>query len=526
MNASDEGPTDLRSRSWLGVLKRTVTEFRDDNLTDWAAALTYYAVLAIFPALIVLVSVLGLIGESATQPLIDNLGKVAPGPAQDIFTSAIENIQGSQGAAGVFFVIGLLAAIWSASGYIAAFMRASNAIYDIEEGRPIWKTLPVRVGLTVLLMVLTAVSAIGVTLSGGLAREVGDLIGVGDTAVQVWNIVKWPVLLLVVSLMFAVLYWAAPNVKQPGFRWITPGGVLAVLGLGDRVGRRSPSTSANFGSYNKTYGALAGPIVFLVWLWISNVMILLGAEFNAELERGRAIEDGHAPARQGAVRRAARHAQAGEQPVVSVETAADTPDGAFSGYAEPGQRPPFGSYAALTALFNGALAAGLIGTRRSGRELPERVETRDIVLTGVATHKLSRLIAKDKITAFARAPFTEFQEPGGPAEVEERARGDGLAAHDRRAADLPLLPRDVDLGRLQPRPGRRPARDPLRGIGADRAHDLRLPPDRLQGRRGARPRRQLSATPARTARSRCPRRPAAGCGTRTRAGRAPPPPRP
>jgi membrane protein len=294
MADSTTGPTDLSSRSWLGVLKRTVGEFREDNLTDWAAALTYYAVLAIFPALIVLVSVLGLIGESATQPLIDNLGKVAPGPAKDIFTSAIENIQGSKGAAGVFFVIGLLGALWSASGYIAAFMRASNAIYDIEEGRPIWKTLPLRVGLTVLLMVLTAISAVAVTLSGSLAEEAGNVIGVGSTAVDIWNLAKWPVLLLFVSFLFAVLYWAAPNVKQPGFRWITPGGVLAVIGWVIASVAFAFYVS-NFGSYNKTYGALAGPIVFLVWLWISNIMILLGAEFNAELERGRAIEGGMRP---------------------------------------------------------------------------------------------------------------------------------------------------------------------------------------------------------------------------------------
>jgi membrane protein len=294
MADSTTGPTDLSSRSWIGVLKRTVGEFREDNLTDWAAALTYYAVLAIFPALIVVVSVLGLIGESATQPLIDNLGKVAPGPAKDIFTSAIENIQGSKGAAGVFFVIGLLGALWSASGYIAAFMRASNAIYDIEEGRPTWKTLPLRVGLTVLLMVLTAISAVAVTLSGSLAEEAGNVIGVGSTAVDVWNLAKWPVLLLFVSFLFAVLYWAAPNVKQPGFRWITPGGVLAVIGWVIASVAFAFYVS-NFGSYNKTYGALAGPIVFLVWLWISNIMILLGAEFNAELERGRAIEGGMRP---------------------------------------------------------------------------------------------------------------------------------------------------------------------------------------------------------------------------------------
>jgi membrane protein len=286
-----DSPTDLKGRSWGGVLKRTVREFQDDNLTDWAAALTYYGVLSIFPALLVVVSVLGLIGQSATQPLIDNLGSVAPGPAKDIVTSAIQNLQGSRGSAGVVFVVGLLVAIWSASGYIAAFMRASNAIYDIEEGRPIWKTLPVRVGLTALLMLLTAASAVAVTLSGGLAKRAGDLLGVGDTAVQAWNIAKWPVLLVLVSLMFALLYWAAPNVKQPGFRWISPGSVLAVLGwiiasLGFAL------YVANFASYNKTYGALAGPIIFLVWLWISNIVILLGAEFDAELERARAIEAG------------------------------------------------------------------------------------------------------------------------------------------------------------------------------------------------------------------------------------------
>jgi membrane protein len=287
-----KSPTDLSKGSWTGVLKRSVKEFQEDNLTDWAAALTYYAILAIFPALIVLVSILGLIGDSATQPLIDNLGEVAPGPAQEIFTSAIENLQGSQGAAGFFFVIGLAAAVYSASGYVGAFMRASNAIYDIDEGRPVWKTLPVRIGLTVLLMVLTAVSAVAVTLSGGLAKEVGGLIGVSDTAISIWNIAKWPVMLLFVSFLFAVLYWAAPNVKQPGFRWLSPGGILAVIGW-VIASLAFAFYVANFGSYNKTYGALAGPIVFLVWLWISNIMILFGAEFNAELERGRAIESGH-----------------------------------------------------------------------------------------------------------------------------------------------------------------------------------------------------------------------------------------
>jgi membrane protein len=281
-------------RRWWPVLKRTVAEFREDNLTDWAAALTYYAVLAIFPALIVLVSILGLVGESATQPLIDNLGTVAPGPAKDIFTSALKNLQGDQGAAGVLFVVGLLGALWAASGYVAAFMRASNAIYDIEEGRPVWKTLPVRVGLTVVLLLLLAISTIAVVLTGDLAKRAGDLIGLGSTAVTVWNIAKWPVLLVVVSFMFALLYWAAPNVKHPGFRWISPGGLIAVIAWLIASGAFALYVSS-FGSYNKTYGALGGVVVFLVWLWISNIVILLGAEFNAELERQRAIEGGMQP---------------------------------------------------------------------------------------------------------------------------------------------------------------------------------------------------------------------------------------
>jgi membrane protein len=291
--APDE-PTDLGGRGWWAALKRTVKEFKEDNLTDWAAALTYYGVLAIFPALIVLVSILGLVGDSATQPLIDNLGTVAPGPAKEIFTNALKNLQGDQGAAGVLFIIGLLGALWSASGYVAAFMRASNSIYDMEEGRPVWKTLPVRVGLTIVLLTLLAVTTIAVVLTGGLAEKVGDVIGLGSTAVTVWNIAKWPVLLLVVSFMFALLYWAAPNVKQPGFRWVSPGGILAVVGWLIASGAFAFYVG-NFGSYNKTYGALGGVVVFLVWLWISNIMILLGAEFNSELERGRAIEGGMRP---------------------------------------------------------------------------------------------------------------------------------------------------------------------------------------------------------------------------------------
>src|SRR6202035_1240114 len=279
-------PTGLSLRSWLGVIGRTVREFRRDNLTDLAAALTYYGVLAVFPALIALVSVLGLVGHSATQPLIENLGKVAPGPAKSIFTSAIRGIQKSRGAAGVIFIASVAGALWSASAYVAAFMRASNVIYDVEEGRPIWRTMPVRVGVTIVMVFLLAASTVAVVLTGSLAKDVGGLLGVASSAVGVWDIAKWPLLLVIVSGMFTLLYWASPNVKQVGVRWLTPGGTLAVAAWVLASGAFALYV-ANFSSYNETYGALAAVVVFLVWLWLSNIAVLLGAEFNAELERGR-----------------------------------------------------------------------------------------------------------------------------------------------------------------------------------------------------------------------------------------------
>jgi membrane protein len=285
-----EGVTDLSSRSWIGALKRTGKAFKEDNLSVWAAALTYFGILSIFPALLVLVSVVGLIGSSATDALIENLEEVAPGPAQEIVTNAIRNLEGAGSASGIAFVIGLAGAIWAASGYVNGFMDASNAVYDVEEGRGLTKALPVRIGLTVVLMVLAAIIAFSVTLTGGVAQEVGNLVGVGGTAVDVWNLAKWPVLLVLVSLLLAVLYWGAPNVKLP-FRLLSPGSLLAVLGW-VLASIAFAFYVANFSSYNRTYGALAGPIVFLLWLWITNICVLLGLELNAELERSRKLEAG------------------------------------------------------------------------------------------------------------------------------------------------------------------------------------------------------------------------------------------
>jgi membrane protein len=285
-----ETPTGLPGASWWSAVKRSVGEFRRDNVTDWAAALTYYGILSIFPAMLVVVSLVGLAGKSVSQSLITNVGQLAPGAVEQVLTNAITELQRGRGGAGLIAVVSLGAAIWSASGYVAAFMRAANAIYDIGEGRPIYKTLPIRIGVTLTTLVLLSACAVAVVVTGPVAERAGRLVGAGPEAVTVFGIVKWPVMLLIAGFLFALLYWAAPNAKQR-FRWVTPGGILAiVIWLAASAG--FAFYVANFGSYNKTYGSLAALIIFLVWVWMSNVAILLGAELNAELERGRAIAGG------------------------------------------------------------------------------------------------------------------------------------------------------------------------------------------------------------------------------------------
>jgi membrane protein len=291
-DAAPSGPTELSGSGWLGVLKRTIREFKADNLTDWAAALTYYGVLAIFPAIIALVSIIGLVGPSATQPILDNLKTLTPGPANDILSGAVKQVARNRGGASVAFIFGIAVAIWSASGYVGAFARASNAIYEVPEGRPFWKLRPIQVIVTTVMILLIAASAIAVVVTGPVAKQLGDVVGAGSAAVTAWDIAKWPVIALVVSLMFSVLYYAAPNVKQPGFRWITVGGVVALVVL-LIASALFAIYVANFSNYNKTYGALGGVIAFLVWLWVANISVLLGAELNAELERGRELAAGH-----------------------------------------------------------------------------------------------------------------------------------------------------------------------------------------------------------------------------------------
>jgi membrane protein len=286
-----DSPRDIPKSGWLSILKRSVKEFKHDDITDRAAALTSYGVLALFPAMLVLVSVLGLLGKSTTNTILDNLGQVAPGSVKSFLHSVITQVQGKGGTAGIAGIIGLVLALWSASGYVAAFMRAANAIYEVDEGRPIWKTAPVRLLTTLALVIMLLVAAAIVVLTGPVAKQVGGAFGIGSTAVLVWDIAKWPVLIVLVSMMVTLLYKATPNVKQPSFKWVSAGGVLAVVIW--IIASALFAVYVSFsGSYNKTYGSLATVIVFLVWLWITNIAILLGAEFNAETQRERALRAG------------------------------------------------------------------------------------------------------------------------------------------------------------------------------------------------------------------------------------------
>jgi len=285
-------PTDLTKPSWWATVKRTVREFKEDNLTDWAAALTYYAVLSLFPALIALISIASLVvpAQDFVRVLTDLIGQLGPASAVDTFRGPIEGLAKST-KAGFGLVIGLAVALWSASGYIGAFMRASNAIYEKPEGRPFYKLRPLQLLVTLMLVLMAAIVLLALIASGPVAETVGSAVGLGDAAVTAFQWGKWPVLLVVIMLMLAILYYASPNAKLAGFKWISPGSVLAVV-VWVIASALFAFYVANFGSYDKTYGALGGVIVFLVWMWITNIAVLLGAEMNAEVERAREIQAG------------------------------------------------------------------------------------------------------------------------------------------------------------------------------------------------------------------------------------------
>ncbi|QYG11726.1 MULTISPECIES: YihY/virulence factor BrkB family protein [Microbacterium] len=287
-----DSPDDLHKRSWKYVLRKTIREFSSDQCTDIAASLTYYAVLSLFPGLIAIFSLLGVVGQgkAASDAVLGIIEQVAPGDTVDTIRGPIEQIAESPGA-GFALITGILLAIWSASGYVGAFSRAMNRIYEIEEGRPFWKLKPAQLLVTVITIVLLVIAAIILVVSGSVTKAIGDALGIGDVPQTIWSIAKWPLLIFIVVLVVAILYYATPNAKQPKFRWISMGALLAIIVL-------AIATAAfgfyvgNFSNYDRTYGSLAGIIIFLLWLWIANLALLFGAEFDAELERGRQLQAG------------------------------------------------------------------------------------------------------------------------------------------------------------------------------------------------------------------------------------------
>ena len=289
-----DGPTDLPKRSWMDTLKRTFREFKEDNLTDWAAALTYYSVLSIFPALIALISIVGLVADPATitRVLTDTISQLGPSSAVEQLQGPIQEITANSGKAGLGLIIGLAGALWTASGYVGAFMRASNAIYEIEEGRPFYKLRPLQILVTLILELMLAIVVLGLIVSGPLATAIGNAVGIGDTALTIFNIAKWPVLLVIVSLMLAILYYSAPNAKLPGFKWISPGSVRGRRRSGSSPRRRSRSTWRTSAPTARPTGRSAAPSRSWSGCGSRTSPLLFGAELNAELERSRELEAG------------------------------------------------------------------------------------------------------------------------------------------------------------------------------------------------------------------------------------------
>jgi membrane protein len=291
-SSKPDSPTDVTKPSWKYIARKTLREFTKDQCPDLAAGLTYYAVLSLFPALLALVSLLGIFGdaEKTTTALLDIAKGIAPGSTLDTISGPVRELTSSP-AAGFTLVIGLATALWSASGYVNAFGRAMNRIYEIDEGRGFVKLRGTMLAVTVLCVVIVALLAAMLVLSGPVAEAVGGVLGLGGAFLSVWNILKWPVIVLLVIVVIAILYYATPNVKQPKIRWMSIGSLIALvaflvasLGFGFYV--------ANFANYNKTYGAIGGVIIMLLWLWILNMSLLFGAEFDAEMERGRQLQAG------------------------------------------------------------------------------------------------------------------------------------------------------------------------------------------------------------------------------------------
>ena len=278
-------------RELLPVLRRSSVEFRANNLTTLAAALTYYGVMAAVPGLIVVFFALGYAGRNVTHSASVQVIKVAPGSSGHFVQTMMAQAQQHKTGSGLTAIVGLLIALWSASGYVNSFRQASNIIYGIREGRPLWKTIPLRLALTTVSVFVLVLGAVIVVVSGSIANAVGNAIGAGHTAVLAWDVVKWPVLVVLVMALLALLFWASPNAKQGQIKWISLGSVIATL-LWILASGLFAVYVTNFSSYDKTFGALAGIVIFLLWMWLTNFSLLFGAQVNAEVEHVRAIGKG------------------------------------------------------------------------------------------------------------------------------------------------------------------------------------------------------------------------------------------
>ncbi|WP_258068925.1 YihY/virulence factor BrkB family protein [Arthrobacter sp. N199823] len=287
-----DSPTQLPAKSWKYAGRRAVAKFSADGCTDLAASLTYYGVLSLFPALLALISIMGLVGqaEQTSALLLDLVSRAAGPETVEAIRQPVEQLTSSR-AAGLTLVIGIVTALWSASGYVGAFSRSMNRIYGIDEGRPAWKLRPALLLVTLVVVLLVAIMALLLLLSGPVAQAVGEMLGVGSATLTVWSIAKWPVLGLLAVVLIAILYYFTPNVRQPRFRWISIGAAVALVAVVVASGGFGLYV-ANFSNYNKTYGTIAGMIVLLLWMWIMNLMLLFGAEVDAELERVRQLQAG------------------------------------------------------------------------------------------------------------------------------------------------------------------------------------------------------------------------------------------
>jgi membrane protein len=286
-------PSRLRSlppAAWGRIAKRTFDQFRADGVTNLSAALTFRSVLSVFPALLALVALLGVLGQypKTFNAILQIVGGFAPRSTVQTVSGPVREVIADKGGAGAVLGVGFAGAVWAASGYIGAFSWAANVIWEAPRGRSWYRQWPFNYAVTVVVLAVGTLIFVALAATGPVARSIGRQLGIGSTAIDIWNYAKWPALVVVVVTVIDWLYYIAPNVRPPSWRWLTPGALLAVtawfatsLGFGYYV--------ANFGSYNKTYGTLGAIVVFLLWLWLTNIALLLGIELNSEIERERQL---------------------------------------------------------------------------------------------------------------------------------------------------------------------------------------------------------------------------------------------